>query len=699
MNRRSSIAWSVAVLLPIVAFVASDGVPVRAQLAAPGVFDDTAEEQDAMRLLGEEKFVSARTTAEDVLDGRPNSLIGHYVLGMCLFQAEGSLARAMFHLGRARELYEATWSAEAQSNGAPTELHQQILYNTARLAGQMELYEYQIELLGYYDYLYEPDLIGERAWPLLQSGDSELAREFATTAANSRNTWQRSAGLNALCAVEGALMQRTPYFEACLAALEAARDEVAEREPGSEDTGGGIAVDAYNTTLAAMADFRFSEAEEFALEGVRRLEFTPANPWRLLLYLRLTEGRFDDAVAAAQSMLSWRARQPLYLRNQARAEGDAALATLFLTVGEASRAHTRLRFAMEQPDRRGMTSGDAEEASGHHALLLWASHAAQSETRNEEAAFYGWTSRFGRLFGRAGEYFAAVPTAEMLAAVMSSDKRIVATLQPYLRGGISEFTYWLVGDLIEVLGDGVFGAGLELARERDAAYPAATPYYDALEAELEAHRGDSEDALMLAQRALDELPATEIMLRARTSAIAAEAAMDEGRRDLALSMYTEVLRTDGGFIRRLGMSLPASVVAVGGGNASAAADAIARSPRFHSSDGAFVVRVDAVGDGIRACLNDHRGNQVRCAQVWPLPPPDPEPPPMATDDEAEEAAEEEADEPPPIHVRLAMEFHRQIFSARITSGRLDMQSLDGRNISESAVARDRLEGLIGENPH
>jgi hypothetical protein len=286
----------------------------------------------------------------------------------------------------------------------------------------------------------------------------------------------------------------------------------------------------------------------------------------------------------------------------------------------------------------------------------------------------------------------------MLAAVLNSDKRIIATLQPYLRGGISEFTYWLVGDLIAALGDGVFGAGLELARVRDAAYPAAVPYYDALEAELESHRGDSESALTLAQRALEELPATEVLLRARTSAIAAEAAMDEGRRDLGLSMYTEVLRTDGGFIRRLGMSLPASVVAAGGGDADAAADAIARSPRFHSADGAFIIRVDSVGDALRACLTDHRGNQVRCAQVHPLQPPEPASPQSRGEDGADDEPQEEVEEPPPIHVRLAMEFHRQVFSARITAGRLDMQSLDGRTVSESAVARDRLEGLLGGGP-
>src|SRR5690606_25539184 len=107
------------------------------------------------------------------------------------------------------------------------------------------------ELLGYHDHLYDPDLVAERCWPLMKLGRMQEARDLATRAAGSPNTWQRSAGLNALCAVEGEARTREPYFAACQRALADARVSVSRRGDAQGEDGAGITVDAYNAALAA----------------------------------------------------------------------------------------------------------------------------------------------------------------------------------------------------------------------------------------------------------------------------------------------------------------------------------------------------------------------------------------------------------------------------------------------------------------
>lgn len=691
-------AARIAVLGALVAALCVGGVrDAGAQLAAPGVYDDSALEQEAMQLLEENKLVTARTKAEEVLATRPYSIVGHYVLGRVLFEAEGSHARAMYHLGRARELYERTWNAEARPAGSPWELHRELLYHTARVAGQMELHEHQLHVLGYHDFLYDPDMLGERAWPLMHLGRFEEARDFATRAANSRNQWQRSAGLNALCAVEGEAQTREPYYEACLGALEAARREVAGRTPGSEDEGGGITVDAYNAAMGAMAALRFQEAEELAREGVRRLEFTPANPWRFLLYLYISQNRMDPALGAVRDMMRWRNRQPAYLRDQSRAEDDAAFATLLLVAGETEVALRAITASIEQPDRRGLTSSDGDTARGNHALLRRVILRTHAEREREEASMSGFGARVHGYFAAMGERLSAWPDDERVAATLTDEERLVATLRPHVQGGIEGFSPWLAGELVDVVGAGVVAVALEEARRRDADAPEVAPYYDAIEAEIELERGDEDRALSLAQQALDALPATEVLLKARLAAVASEAARRKGSSQLSHAFLEQVLQLDPSTVRRMGLVVPVHVRATGGGAAQEAADLLEASPRFRSVGGAFVVEVETVGDGLRACLNGQHGNQLRCAEVYPEPEPDPEAEPPAEAPPAPDDEEEE-EEPLTLPQRLSRELHAQAFSARIALSRIDMQSLDGRTTGGSEIVRDQLQGILGGAP-
>lgn len=680
----------------VVAAVHGAGAQQTAQPAA-----QTPDEQEALDLLGREQMLSARTKAEEVLERNPHSLVGHYVVGVVLHQAEGSLARAMHHLGRAREIYETTWPASTRPAGAPWELHRDLLYRIQSLAGEMELHDYRLQVLGYHDYLYDPDLLAQHAWPLMRMGRFDEARDFAQRAAASRDDWQKSSGLNALCALEGEAGRRQPFFDACLAAYEHARDRGAD-----EEGQGAVAVHAYNAAQAARAILDFQRAEALALEGARRHEQTPANPWRLLTRQHLEHGELTEAVEALREMQRWRARQPAYLRDQDRAETDAAFAELMLLAGETEVGLRAIDRAIAQPDRRGLISSDPEQALGAHALLRRALQRTHAERVAEEASWSGTLARLGGTFTVAGARLESWPDDERIASTLSDGDRLVATLRLYVRGGIEPVPVWLVGDLVEVLGAGVTGVALRRARATEDPASPLGPFYDGLQAEVALAQGDSLRAVALAQAALQRLPAGQTVFRARVAAVGAEAARDAGRPSDALGLYEEALQKDAGIVRRLGLSIPASVSYGGGGEVGRrVADMLEASPRFRSGRG-FEVAVNDRGAAVEACLSSPHGARLGCAQVDPAALAEQYATARAEWEEAlakarEEGAdtaeleEAEPEEPDPAEY-LAEQFHDRIFSVPVTLSSTDLGSLDGRTTTGAEAARERLQGLLDQ---
>lgn len=637
-------------------------------------------EEEALSLFSQGLAVSARTAAERVLRADPDSIAGHYVLGRVLFEAEGSLARAMRHLGRARELYEQR--ELPRSGGGP--FHEELLFSLARLAGQMELYPYQLDLLGYHDHLYEPDMIAERCWPLLKLGRIDEARRFAQVAVGSPNPWQRSAGLNALCAIEGEARSRAPYHQACMAALEDARREVAGRTvEGDDEESGGITVDAFNAALGAASALNFTDAESLALEGVRRFEPTAANPWEFLLELRLSSGQSEGAIEAFERMVGWNERQPAALRDQGRAETEALVAMLLLLAGDTERAEAQISRALGRPDRRGLTTDGAEQARGRHALVRRIVERTREEERAEEAS---WTGRFAQLenfLGALGRGLDHWPDDERIATVMAEGDRLVSSLRPYVSGSVAGASPWLALELVDVLGPSVVSVGLRSARARDADDPAADPFFDALQVEILAHRGDAEAAVALAASTLPRLEgAGWALVRARVAAVAAGAAEDAGMEARANELFATAMELDPGVLRRLGRALPCRITGQGA-DAEEAASWLARSPRFTDRRRGFELAVTpSPSGGLSACLRTAAGNELRCTEVLSTLP--------------EDAGAEEREMGMPR--RLARQVHRELFGLRVSTGRIDLRSLDGSPTGGSALARERLRALMDPPP-
>lgn len=630
--------------------------------------------REARDLFEQEKYLTARTRAEEALRLDPDSIVGHYVLGSVLREAEGSLPRAMSHLREARRLYRQRFG-EPGADDAETHLYRDILLSLQETAGLMELYEEQLDLLDTFDRLYDPDLTGQHAWPLMKLHRYDEARAAAERALATDYAWQKSVGYNALCAIEAEAHQRQASFEQCLAALRHAQKRAASATARGSTVVPNLATHAYNAGLGALANLRHDEAERLALEGTLRMERTASNPWRFLVQLYLDEGRSGDAVAAIRKMLAWCAHQPPGSRDQKAAETDAITATLLLVTGDAEAGLRFVSRAIERPDRHGISSAEPEQALGGHAVLRRALYRLDAERRAESGSARPLVGRKGRVadaWRSISARVAALPDDERVVNVLSDDERLTSTLRPYVDGGLDDLPIWLTGDLVDILGAGVVAVALERARLAET-FEGTAPYFDGLGAEVALAQGHPGLAREMARSALDKLPPAEALLRARVAAIGAEGARRAGDLPTAMAFFQTSLSLDPGTIRRLGLALPATVIQeASGAAADRAAKLLGRSPRLVHAAGAFEVRIQPSGSGLRACLFAPLGASLGCGEITALP----------------------FESPDFAAMRLADEFHRLVFALHLPLTDTDVRGLDGTTTISRDAGRERLRGLL-----
>ncbi|MBT3218407.1 MAG: hypothetical protein HN348_04895 [Proteobacteria bacterium] len=626
----------------------------------------TPEEEALLKAYDEGKRLTARRLAEEILKNNPDSIEGNYVLGCVLFYEEANLAKASVRLEKARDSYERLHPT-LNLDSDPWKIYSEILWAIQNLAGQMEEYEYEIETQLYYNDLFNPDLEAEQGWALMKLKRFEEAREVAQRAIESSDGWQNSVGLNTMCALEGEVGRRQESYDACYAAL---LDEY-------EDSSPDLTVDANNTSLSAYGILRFDLVEQHAKEATSGSALSSSNPWGNLVGFYLSGGRGAEAVAALKQMHRWRARQPANMRGQSRAGMDSIFAKLLLVAGEADKGMEVITRAIDFPDRRGMTSGHSDQALAGNALIRLAMNKTRIEI-DEEAASSAWMP--ARVCHWLTTWW---PDLQMwsdratVVGVLTRKKRLEPTLRIYVDGAIGTPT-WLLGDLISLLGPGVMDAALADIREAEE-MPGMGAYYSALEAEIALLRRDSERALRLAESAQNGLPEAEVLVTARVTAIAAEAAWKSGDRQNALSHYAQVMQMDPGTIRRMGLSLPATVVVKAAGNeAVRVGRMLERSPRLWAANGAFVVSVEGSGQVLKTCLRDPFGSQLGCASA-PRPQPAEGENPLSEYEYAR---------------HVVSRFHKQIFAMPLGLSAHDLHSLDGSTVIEKEVAREQMEALL-----
>lgn len=705
MIRRSTIG-AVLLALGVSAGCGEESVVPKpfSEFSPKGPYEPKDTELEVMQLYQDGRLITARRKVDELLETEPYSIYGHYVLGQVLRESEGQLPKSMKHLGRARELFETRYPKFPLPEGDMKELHREILFAGQGVAGELEEFEYQLSMLDFYDSLYSPELVAEHAWPLMKLGRTAEARKVAKEAIESDTPGSRSLGLNAMCAIEGEAATRQPRFEACLAAFDDASERAAKDEPGAPpDERTPLAVHAYNASQAAHGVLRPDEVERLAIAGTSRLDFTPANPWRVLTRLYVSQARFSDGIYALQEMLRWRRRQPPYLREQDRAQTDVAQATFLLAIGRTEPGMLLVDRALERPDRRGLTSGTKEQATGAHALLRLALRRADAEHQAErdswgeaedEADAKNKPEEDPVAVGPVRRSAANLADRERIRTILTDEARMMASFRPYVSGGLEPVPTWLVGDLIDVVGPGIARVMVEQARDAETESETKdllAPYYDALEAEIALAEGEEGEALRLVEKALSTLPETEVLLKARVAAVGAEAADEKGDGSRAQDYLAQVMTLDPGTIRRRGLALPVTIRNSAGGTiASVVTERLEDSPRL-SEGGGFTLALAGADRALRLCLSGPDGAELSCTEVDYTD---------ATVTKKADDGEGDSEEVPMTDDQAILAtlqaFHDRAFGFGLELSSIDLRSLDGQTVVAEEATRDKMQSVIDE---
>ncbi len=632
-------------------------------VTVPPGFGDALRPYLGFKMVSEGKLIGAREVAEEVLAEDPDDFAGHFLLGIVLHRAEGSLPRAYYHLRRSRELFERRYGPTPTAS-SPWRWHALGLAELAYVTGSMGRHVDKIEYLNQRDGLYDPPWPADRGWPLMRLRRYEEAREAAEEGLLLNDRAQQATARTALCAIEAEQHHRQRANDACRAAVDLAR----------RDGPQGPTVFT-NAAEAALGVLRFDETERLILEGTDHfVSSTVSNPWMDLLLLYLGQGRVAPGLDALREMFRWRNRQPAFVHEQNRSEIDMAAVAFLLAAGRYEKAVTITERILSRPDRTGFSSSEEDQMTAAAAILDAMAQRLRAVELEESASWLPWRDALEARVAALRHRARAWTSTRRAAARMANARTLAATLRPYLAGSV-ELPEWLEGELVRIVGPGVMAAALDDAR-RSETLVGAVGYFDAFSAEIALRQGRDAAAMDLAGLAVQGLPDSELMMQARLHAIGAKAALAAGARERALGFLDRALQLDPGVARTLDIALPTIFEAGGGPVAERALRHLRRSPRFRTVRGGsgFRLRVEADGAGGQAMLLGPRNTVLTRVRVTPR---------AGEDTEA-------------LARRLAAEVHEQAFSPRVDLTETDLRSLDGSPTAAGGRGAERLRTVLDE---
>jgi tetratricopeptide (TPR) repeat protein len=469
----------------------------------PG-FEATTDEREAWLFAEAGRHIRAREMAEAVLKKNPSSFVAHLVIGYVNHYAEADFPRALFHLEQALALYERRYGSQPDPS-KPWRWHATLLKELANAHGTLEHYSERLAFIARFNLLYEPDMVADRAWPLMKLGRYREARAAATLGLSmAERPSQRAIEFEA--GNDGA------SYEACKRAVD-----------DSRATGIDVSsVDLTNFAESSRSLFKLDEAERIGLDATEADISWYGNPWMELAELYTREGRFAEGLGALKRIPQYRAARPPHVRDADRNETRRAIAAFLLVCSRADEAIAVTDRALVLPDRRSHNSRDPAQDQVVVALLDRRAKLVAAEQRLEEARsepFYVRPLEWAKAMVLRAR---ALSSRALVERLLRDDTR----LSGIFRIGTAASAIlppWLAGELVDVLGAGVVQEALDQARSRDHR-PGAEAYYDAFATEVAVRAGEPEVALEKAQRALAGLSPGELLLRARTLALSSEAA-------------------------------------------------------------------------------------------------------------------------------------------------------------------------------
>jgi tetratricopeptide (TPR) repeat protein len=628
-----------------------------------GEYNEAVWAFTAFQSLRRGQYTRARELSAQILQKDPTSIPGNCLMGLVYHRSEGNLPKALFFLKKTRQLVEDGYGPVPTDEDVAL-WHSLVLVEQAMVSGEMGRHEDKLRYLEEHDALYRPALTADRGWPLMRLRRYDEARKAVEEALKlEEEPFQVASAMTALCAIEAEQHRRQQSYEACLAAAQYERDQA--------DSG---PTPFTNAAEASLGMLKMDEAEKLILEASQHFTSdSVSNPWLDLMHLYLGQGRTAEALDSVRRMVRWRNRQPPYMDEQNRSETELAGAIFLLVAGRAEEATRITGRALERPDRTGFTSSQPEQLIAAAAVVDSLAWRLAAERKAEQASWSSWKEALPLYPQVLAARWQSWLSARRATAQATHEDLLVTTLQPYMAGSI-ELPEWIKPEFYGALGPGVVEAALVKARKAEQ-LPGAEGYFLATEAELARLDGDAKRALERVEAALEQLPGAEKLLRARTAAVGAWAAFEQGRNTRAIELLDQVMQADPGTIRRLGVRLPVSISTTRTALAERAGHLLAGSPRFQTGgNGGFRLTVDGDRGEGNACLLGPGGNRFGCARVTA----------RAGEDLESLAA------------RLAEELHVAAFAPRLDLTQADLRSLDGSPTAAGGRASERLLSILPE---
>ncbi len=601
---------------------------VSAATAQAAFVDDfTAEERAILTELDGQHFIKARRAAEQLLLKTPDSFVATWAMAKVHHDEEGNHARALYFLKRAQDLLafrDREWGMT-------------LLLEEYDVVFEMARNQDALDALQRYEDHFGPPPPHLWVWPLFKLGRTDEAMAIATRLSQSKDPDQVTWGFNGLLSIAFEDHDRLKAYQWAMEGVRA--------------TDGRSCTILLNAAGTSYTNFKLTEAEELALRADKATDCT-ATPYDQLAVLAMLQGEPQKALSALKTART-RFIQKRY-RPQFALIRREVLCDLLGVLGKEREAEQLAAELYRQPARTGMTSSPVKVERLRRTLRYAFALAGLVERQAEQASygprFTGAASASPELLGTVARRW---EVRRALMQLVAEDDRLVLVLRPNL-GDVGDWGAWRIGDLIEILGNGVMRSALKRAREADVRSKEASAYFDALEAELALASGDEDEAARLTTVALKTLPREEALVRWRAHAVRAEALRQAGKPTEARGDWDVVMRQWPTVLRALHLALPVTLSDDGSALADETAGRLKRSRRFRVEDEApYRLRVDAQGKGVVICLTDAAGSRITCS----------------TGDTAQAALDT---------------FHAEAFSPKVALTDTDLRSLDGSPVRVSA---------------
>lgn len=647
-------------LLAVAAAVLAAVAPVDAAASEPRrdyggayMLHGTKAEQAALQSSDSAKYIRARKEAEAILETAPDSLIATWVLAEVFHEEEANHARALFYTHKAKRLLAAAYG-HAPTDAQAQIWHKRILTKEIWLLGEMDRKAEQLDVIDEYDALYAPKLTRLRIWPLMKLRRYDEAEAVGRSLIRSTDYHERVSAYNGLMAIADERLDRVASYD--------------WGKAGIENAQGRSCILFHNTSQAALARFRFAEAEELARKAIRaERRDCPNSSYEHLATLYLIAGEFQKTISALERLN--RAPVDRRYRTQFAMGNRAQIVDLLYALGRGEDALAFAEQVFEAPDRTGMTSVSKDEIRFAHAVSLWQALELRAQQLLDRASVRGFFASADDLLAARAIRLRQWELSRVALRLALTKDILVTGVRPYLRG----VKPWYAGNLAPLVGTGLIRAARDLAESLDAPMVAqeARGYYAALAGELAWRAGEPDAAISWGEVALEALPPEMRLLRWRTQAWFGALLWRGGERGAALGHLREVLHRLPSALMHLDLRVPVAIHHDGAPLSVEVAERLGGSRRLDAgADDGFRVDVSMGDAELAVCLATRDGFRFGCARS-----------------PVDRAGEDDV-------VAACDAFHTELFTPKVALTSSDINSLDGSTVRVNA--EQVLEGLLGK---